>query len=103
MEVICIYIVCGRKRARVITPPLGTHASRPRSRYTLILSQVPTHCSLILRDNLDRAIDKAYSHPQRLRLRCITRPALYGVDWLPGTQLASRQTCRETLLCPATG
>src|SRR5215211_7212375 len=71
MEITCIYVVCKRKRARVTTPPLGTHASRTRFRYTLIL-----------RDNLDRAIDKVCSHPQRLHLRCVTRLALWGTGCL---------------------
>src|SRR5678815_5686263 len=38
--------------------------------------------SLILRDNVDRAMDRIYSRPQRLHLQCVTNSALWGTGYL---------------------
>src|SRR5262245_23110917 len=44
----------------------------------LILSQAPTLLSHFER-HVDRAMDRVYSYPQHLHLRCVTRPALWGL------------------------
>ena len=62
------------EQARATTLPPETHASLT---YLLIIP-------LILRDNLSRAIDRVYCHPQRLCLWCVTRSALV-LCWFPGT------------------
>src|SRR5262250_2924967 len=74
--------LCRRKKFQVTTPPLRTYASLTRTRHISVFCPGRPHCSLILRDNADRAIDRVYSYPQRLHLRCVTRPALCGlVAW----------------------
>ena len=73
--------LCRRRKFQVTTLPLRTYASLTRTHHISFCPRRP-RCSLILRDNADRAIDRVYSYPQRLHLRCVTRPALCGlVAW----------------------
>lgn len=80
------------EQARATTLPPETHASLT---YLLIIP-------LILRDNLGRAIDRVYCHPQRLCLWRVTRSAL--VLWLVSWHIICISiNCCEALTCPATG